>query len=136
MPLYAATESALAFRIGLSGHSDLKLSADSSSSMTRRQPISPPTASPPCESKQTRTSNSRLLPLDFVEDSRAVRNRALSPRKASILALSPRSTLCERTNCGTGRPLAVYFRHPTRVERNHAALPTPIRTPRTPFHIT
>jgi hypothetical protein len=99
------------FRIGLTGHSDLALSVDSSSSTTRRQPISPPTASPPCESKETRTSNSRLLPMDFVEDSRAGRNRALSPRKASIPALSPRSTLCERTNCGTRRPLTVYFRY-------------------------
>jgi hypothetical protein len=69
-----------------------------------REPSSPTyisllTAAPPCASKRPRTSNSRLLPLDFVGDSRAERNRALSPHKASIPALSPSSTLCERTKC-------------------------------------
>jgi hypothetical protein len=80
-----------------------------SSEITRRRPIALATASPLCESKRQRTSNSPQFPLDFVDRLARCTNHALSLRKASIPALSPRSTLCERTNCGTGRPLAVYI---------------------------
>jgi hypothetical protein len=119
----------------MTGHSDVTLSVDSLAGSIAANQYHLRLLPLPVKANIPRTSNSRLIPLDFVEYSspdRIEHSRPAIPR--SPLALTARICASGRT-AEPDAPLRVTLVTRTRAERNRAVVPNPPFEPQITSHI-